>query len=97
MEGVKIMKKYYVDFGTEKFGNRYNLFYTAANESVSKTAERITRKQAIAYVRAERQRRKDDPAFSGYADTYIFPFSWRGDPSAYLPDMCDSSGVVVVR
>ena len=91
------MKKYYVDFGIEKFGNRYSLFYTVANESVPETAERITRKEAIAYARAERQRRKDNPAFSGYADAYIFPLEWRGDPAAYLPDMCDSSGVVVVR
>lgn len=91
------MKKYYVDFGAEKFGNRYSLFYTLADESVPETAERITRTQAIAYARAERQRRKDDPAFSGYADTYIFPFGWHADPALYLPDMCDSSGVVVVR
>lgn len=91
------MKKYYVDFGTEKFGNRYSLFYTVANESVPETAERVTRTQAIAYARAERARRKTDPVFSGFADTYIFPVSWRGDPAAYLPDMCDSSGVVVVR
>ena len=90
------MKKYYVDFGKENFGNRYSLFYTVANESVPETAERITREEAIAYARAERQRRKDDHAFSGYADTYVFPVSWRGDPAAYLPDMCDSSGVVVV-
>ena len=91
------MKKYYVDFGMEKFGNRYGLFYAVGNKTVPETAERITRTQAIAYARAERQRRKDDPVFSGYADTYVFPVSWRGDPDAYLPNMCDSSGVVVVR
>ena len=91
------MKKYYVDFGAEKFGNRYSLFYTVANESVPETAERITRRDASAYARAERARRKTDPAFSGFADTYIFPVSWRGDSAVYLPDMCDSSGVVVVR
>lgn len=91
------MKKYYVDFGAEKFGNKYSLFYTLADESVPETAERITRKEAITYARAERQRRKDDPAFSSYADIYIYPFGWRADPALYLPDMCDSSGVVVVR
>lgn len=91
------MKKYYVDFGKENFGNRYSLFYTVANESVPETAERITRKEAITYARAERARRKNDSAFSGYADTYIYPFGWRADPALYLQDMCDSSGVVVVR
>lgn len=91
------MTKYYVDFGTEKFGNRYSLFYTVADESAPETAERITRKEAITYARAERARRKNDSAFSGYADTYIYPFGWRADPALYLPDMCDSSGVVVVR
>lgn len=90
------MKKYYVDFGKENFRNCYSLFYTVANESVPETAERITRSDAIAYARAERARRKDNPAFSGYADMYIFPFGWRADPADYLSDMCDSSGVVVV-
>lgn len=90
------MKKYYVDFGAEKFGNRYSLFYTSSNESVPETAERITRKEAIAYARAERQRRAHDVAFSGFADSYIFPFGYRPDPAIYLPDVCDSSGVVVI-
>lgn len=90
------MKKYYIDFGAEKFGNRYSLFYTLSNESVPETAERITRREAIAYARAERRRRVEEMAFSGYADTYIFPFGYRADPAICLPDMCDSSGVVVI-
>lgn len=90
------MKKYYIDFGVEKFGNRYSLFYTSSNESVPETAERITRKEAIAYARAERRRRVEDVQFSGYADIYIFPLGYRFNPAIHPSEVCDSSGVIVI-
>lgn len=36
--------------------------------------ERITRKEAIAACVAERKRAKENSNFSGYADSYIYPF-----------------------
>lgn len=58
-------------------------------------AERITRKKAIAYARAERQRRKLNPSFAGYADEYIFPYgaAWCDTTYAYLHT--DSTGIIV--
>ncbi len=58
-------------------------------------AEQITREKAIAYARAERKRRKENGAFSGYADTYIHPYgaAWHNPEYAYLHT--DSTGVIV--
>lgn len=58
-------------------------------------AEQITRKQAIAYARAERKRRKENRAFSGYADCYIHPYGagWYDPTYAYLHT--DGTGVIV--
>lgn len=58
-------------------------------------AEQITRKEAIAYARAERKRRKENGAFSGYADCYVHPYgaAWYDPAYAYLHT--DSTGVIV--
>lgn len=58
-------------------------------------AEQITRKQAIAYARAERKRRKENSFFSGYADRYVHPYgaAWYDPAYAYLHT--DSTGVIV--
>lgn len=59
------------------------------------TAKRITRKQALALARAERQRRRENGMFSGYADRYIKPYgaAWYNPAYAYLHT--DNTGVIV--
>ena len=58
-------------------------------------AEQITRKQAIAYARAERARRRENGFFSGYAARYVRPYgaAWYDPAYAYLHT--DSTGVIV--
>lgn len=58
-------------------------------------AEQITRKQAIAYARAERKRRKENGYFSGRADKYVHPYgaAWYDPGCAYL--YTDSTCVIV--
>ena len=70
------MKKYYVMQGP--FSNVYALRFTQTEEQAAEAArngyERITRREAEALARRERQRRKDNPSFSGYADAEIWPY-----------------------
>lgn len=58
-------------------------------------AERITRAEAIRLARAERARRKFDPAFAGYADRYVYPYgaAWCRQGYDYLHT--DSTSVIV--
>lgn len=64
------MKRYYVNYG--EFRNQYALRYISNPEQTAPDGwEQITRKEAEALARAERRRRKENPAFSGYADTEI--------------------------
>ena len=74
------MKKYYVKRGD--FGNSYELRYTVTAEQdrqiISDGFERITRMEAFSLVRSERERRKYDQAFSGYADAAVYPFGYDG-------------------
>ena len=58
-------------------------------------AERITRKQAIAYARAERARRRENGVFSGYAAQYVRPYGAAWYDPAYAHSYTDSSGVIV--
>lgn len=64
------MKHYFVKYGD--FANTYALRFS---EDVKDAPgwERLTRKEAEALARRERQRRKEDPNFSGYADAEITP------------------------
>ncbi|MBR1708800.1 MAG: hypothetical protein IJ719_08235 [Clostridia bacterium] len=67
------MKKYYIS--RSDFANTYSLVW--ADETTKQPAEgweRITRKEAITYCIRERDRRKYDQMFSGYADAYIWPY-----------------------
>lgn len=70
------MRSYWINRGD--FRNQYSLAY--CNSSIDEEQaemqgyERITRKEAIAYCVAERRRAKENPNFSGYADSYIYPF-----------------------
>ena len=67
-------KRYYVAWGD--FANAYTLYYCDADhpeQLLPPGAERITRKHAEQLARRERQRRRADPAFAGYASTSIRP------------------------
>ena len=76
------MKKYYVNY-YRNFGNTYNLISVEQSDAADLAAfkkltasadyERITLKEAEALCKAERDRSKYDPAFSGYADSTIVP------------------------
>ena len=79
------MRKYFVKYGD--FANTYSICYTE-NESEEAQAlelgmERISRKEAVALCARESTRRKEDPAFAGYASDVILPFgydgNWRND------------------
>ena len=81
---------YYPD--AEDYKRKFN---TAEFLEEYPNAERITRKQAIAYARAERARRRENGVFSGYAARYVRPYgaAWYDPNYAYL--YTDSSGVIV--
>lgn len=93
------MKKYYIIRGD--FGNCYALYWTEnsaeENELASLGATNITRKEAIEYARAERQRRRDDPAFAYHADSFIYPVAYRDEN--YIPHYfeTDSTGYIVLK
>lgn len=77
---------------TESYKRKFN---TAEFLVDYPNAKQITRKQAIAYARAERKRRKENGYFSGYADIYVHPYgaAWYDPAYAYLH--IDSTGVIV--
>lgn len=75
------MRKYFVKYG--EFANTYSVCYTE-NESeeaqaIEQGMERISRKEAIELCTRESERRKENPAFSGYASDVILPFGYAGD------------------
>ena len=75
------MRKYFVKYG--EFANTYSVCYTE-NESeetqaIERGMERITRKEAERLCARESERRKENPAFSGYASDVILPFGYDGD------------------
>ena len=72
------MKNHYFVHYWRDFGNCYHLYYAPADfvPPADWNWERISRKEAERLASAEKQRRKDDPAFSHFADAYIFPHDW---------------------
>lgn len=68
-------RAYYVHY-YRNFGNTYNLYWALGGEAVPANWERITRKAAISLCIRERDARRQDPAFSGYGDTRIYPAAW---------------------
>ena len=75
------MKRYFVHYYRD-FGNTYNLYWTDSPEMenvLPSGAEQITRRQAEALARAERDRRQYDEYFSGYASDAIFPADYPQD------------------
>jgi hypothetical protein len=83
------MKKYYVNYYRD-FANTYTLAWAETPEQVKTAKEagyqQITRKKAEALCAKEKEERKQNPSFSGYADTVILPIDypaterdWRND------------------
>lgn len=90
-------KAYYVEYYRD-FGNTYNLYWAPCDITVPASFERITRKKAENLCKRERQARRDNPDFSGCADTYIWPYGLgyeKGADSIYPPD-CEKSGHYVI-
>lgn len=72
-------RKYYVHYWRD-FGNTYELYYT--DKEINRDGfERITRREAIRLCAEEKERRRTDPAFSGYASVTIKPYEYD-----YCPD-----------
>lgn len=75
------MRKYFVKYGD--FANTYGIYYTENDseetQAIERGMERITRKDAERLCMRESARRKEDPAFSGYASDVILPFGYDGD------------------
>ena len=75
------MKKYFIKYG--EFGNTYDVRYTEniaeEAQAIEQGMERISRKEAIGLCARENERRKENPAFSGYASDVILPFGYGGD------------------
>lgn len=73
------MKNYYYVHYYRDFANTYNLWYAPADMEVPETFERITRAKALRLASKESDRRKNDPAFSGYASKEILPYAYAKD------------------
>lgn len=73
------MKRYFVNYYND-FTNTYNLAWAETPEQLEIAQadgwEQITRKKAQALCMEERRRQLNDPSFSGYADTLIFPIDY---------------------
>ena len=74
------MKHFYIRY-PRNFGNEYSLAWVESGSAAEKTMqedgwERINRKTAIRKCAEERYRRRTDRAFSGYADSVIFPIDY---------------------
>ena len=77
------MKRYYVDYGTEVYSNRYTLYWADGpkmTDALPATAERITRKLALQLCRAELERRRYNPSGAWYASSCVYPAGLYGDP-----------------
>lgn len=89
------MKKYFANY-YNGFGNAYDLRWADTAEDVAALIEwgyeRVSRKEAERLCAAERWRRKYDQAFSGYADTHIWPAALDRD---YFDSFYPERGYVV--
>lgn len=90
-------KAYYVEYYRD-FGNTYNLYWAPCDITVPASFERITRKKAEDLCKRERQARRDNPDFSGYADTYIWPYGlgYEQEAGSIYPPDCEKSGHYVI-
>lgn len=75
------MRKYFVKYG--EFRNTYDVCYVENEleeaQAIEQGFERISRKDAEKLCIRESERRKEDPAFSGYASDVILPFEYDGN------------------
>lgn len=72
-------RKYYVHYWKD-FNNTYELYYS--DKEIDRDGfEKITRKEAIRLCVEEKERRRTDPSFSGYASTTIMPYEYDYDPN----------------
>lgn len=98
------MKRIYMVNYYKNFGNTYWLRYVTSKADFEKAKnegyERITRKEAIYLASAERYRRNNDYAFSGYASESIYPWRetpegerdmtyWDNEPAEHYPYIVD--------
>lgn len=93
------MKKYYIVHGN--FANAYSLFWTDNEEMMGQLpegAEQITREEAIQKCKEERQRRKEDTNFSGYASAYICPAGMTENEAFMLGEPeTDQTGYIILK
>ena len=79
------MRKYFVKYGS--FANQYSLVYTNSSvddeNALRDGYTRIPRRDAERLAAIERGRRKEDKAFSGYADDAIYPYGVDADFDNY--------------
>lgn len=75
------MKKYFVKY--YGFSNVYDVVYSENKEQEKQAGkkgyERITRKHAEKLISREKERRKYDQAFSGYAPILIYPIDFNAE------------------
>jgi len=91
------MKHNYYVCRYNNFSNTYCLYHAPAGFLVPENWERITRKEAEALARAERQRRENDPAFSGFADASIYPHDFDQDTENIYSSKFVRDGVIIWR
>ena len=82
-------RKYWIKYYRD-FSNTYYLCYTETGkeeeQAEAKGWRHITRKEAIDKCIEERNRRKEDQEFSGFADVVILPFSYNTDDDYWVND-----------
>ena len=95
------MKTYFIRHGN--FANIYDLAWADNKEDiswlVSQNFERCTLREAQYWARRERDRRKFNPAFSGYGDDVIYPAKYyrmpAEDADTWLYRNCEKKGLVM--
>ena len=89
------MKKYIIKY--LGFRNSYMLAYADTPELLSDAIahgyEQITRKEAIRLCVEENERRKFNPAFSGYGDNCVYPY----DAEFHNPYNYTKNGYIMER
>ena len=71
-------RKYFIRY-PRNFANEYDLAW-CYDVPVRGGWQRITRGEALFFAKREAARRREDPAFAGYASTMITPIDYTGEP-----------------
>lgn len=95
MEVEAVTRRIYLVNYYKNFSNTYSLRYVTSKadlmEAEAEGYERITRREAVYLARAERWRRENDQAMSGYANESIYPWCkltpvyWKYEPALKYP------------